>query len=303
MGHMFAPCAWAQWTKRNVTYMAVFVCLLAASVASCFVHGSSWDGTDQAYITLNADNSTTLHLGTDAINEGDSSWILVAAALVLLMTPGLAFYYGGLVGSRNIVSTLLQNVICMGVIGVVWVVVGFSLAFGNDAGHFYGDPSTYWMFHNVGGSVNAALAPTIPLALYATYQCMFAVITPALITGSFAERVRFPGYLVFITLWHILVYCPLAHWTWHPMGFLRLWGVLDFAGGTVVHMSSGCSALAGAIVLGRRRHHLEKHKRPPASIPFVILGTGLLWFGWFGFNAGSALAANPQAVCAFLNTN
>src|SRR5579859_5883788 len=159
------------------------------------------------------------------------------------------------------------------------------------------------MFGGVGGSTHPDLAPTIPLALFALFQLKFAIITPALITGSFAERVRFSSYIVFMSLFMLFIYCPIAHWTWHPHGFLRQWGVLDFAGGTVVHMSAGFAALAGAAVLGRRKLHVAGGSHNPANIPFVFLGTGMLWFGWFGFNAGSAGAANESAVLAFMNTN
>jgi Amt family ammonium transporter len=237
---------------------------------------------------------------------GDVAWMLCATALVLLMTPGLSFFYGGMVRSKNVVSTILQSFIAMGVISITWVVVGFSLAFGdsiNIAGAgtgIIGNPFTYFMFRNVGGATNPALAATIPLALFALFQMKFAIITPALITGSFAERVKFSGYLVFMGLWSIFIYAPLAHWTWHPNGFLHNMGVLDFAGGTVVHMAAGFAALAGALFLGQRQ---TKKQYRPANIPFVLLGTGLLWFGWFGFNAGSALTASGQAVNAFLNTN
>ncbi|TPW22070.1 MAG: ammonium transporter, Amt family, partial [Elusimicrobia bacterium] len=226
-----------------------------------------------------------------------------ATALVLLMTPGLSFFYGGMVQKKNVISTMLQSFIAMGVVSVLWVVVGFSLAFGDSLGGLVGDPRTFLMFRGVGGSTHPDLAPTIPLALFALFQLKFAIITPALITGSFAERVRFSSYILFITLFTLLVYCPLAHWTWHPKGFLRVWGVLDFAGGTVVHLSAGFAALAGALFLGRRKVHVAAETHVPANIPFVLLGTGMLWFGWFGFNAGSALAANETAVLAFLTTN
>lgn len=232
------------------------------------------------------------------LNFADIAWMITATIFVLMMTPGLSFFYGGMVRSKNVISTMLQSFIAMGVISVIWVVFGFSLAFGSDMGHFIGNPTTFFMFKNVGGATDALLAPTIPLALYALFQMKFAIITPSLITGSFAERVRFSAYLVFMILFCIFVYCPLAHWTWHPDGFLRQMGVLDFAGGIVVHASSGVAALAGAIFLGKR-----KESGQPANIPFVLLGAAMLWLGWFGFNAGSSLAANTIAVKAFLNTN
>ena len=188
----------------------------------------------------------------------------------------------------------------MGVITLVWVACGFSLAFGDSIGGFIGDPRTFALFKGVGGSTQADLAPTIPFVLFALFQMKFAIITPALITGSFAERVRFSSFLLFIILFSIIIYSPLAHMTWHPDGFLRKWGVLDFAGGTVVHMSAGFAAIAAAIFLGSRKAHGGVHK--PANVPFVLLGTGLLWFGWFGFNAGSALGANSDAALASATT-
>jgi Amt family ammonium transporter len=236
------------------------------------------------------------------INPADVAWMLCASALVLFMTPGLSFFYGGMVRSRNVISTMLQSFISMGLVSLIWIVVGFSLAFGDSIGGFIGNPATFFMFKGVTGATNPDLSPTIPLILFAMFQLKFAVITPALITGSFAERVRFTSYMLFISLFIVCIYAPLAHWTWHPSGFLRTMGVLDFAGGAVVHMSAGFAALAGALMLGRRKDHDgEAHK--PANIPFIILGTGMLWFGWFGFNAGSALGATEQAAQAFATTN
>jgi ammonium transporter, Amt family len=234
---------------------------------------------------------------------GDTAWMLTASGLVLLMTPGLAFFYAGMVTTKNVISTMLQSFIALGVITLVWVVVGFSLAFGDSWYGLIGDPRTYFMFRGVGAATEPALAPTIPFVLFAMFQLKFAVITPALITGSFAERVRFSAYLVFMVIFCLLIYCPLAHWTWHPDGFLRKWGVLDFAGGTVVHMSAGLAALAGAMVLGRRQSHEDGHTHYASNIPYVLLGTGMLWFGWFGFNAGSALSANAIAAMAFATTH
>ena len=228
------------------------------------------------------------------------AWMITATIFVLMMTPGLSFFYGGMVGQKNVISTLLQSFIAMGIISVLWVAFGFSLAFGEDVGGFIGNPATYFMFKDVGAKVDTYLAPTIPLALYALFQMKFAIITPSLITGSFAERVRFSAYMVFMILFCIFVYCPLAHWTWHPDGFLRQLGVVDFAGGIVVHASSGVAALTGAIFLGRRK---QQDHHDPANIPFVILGAAMLWLGWFGFNAGSSLAADSVAIKAFLNTN
>ena len=210
------------------------------------------------------------------IDKGDTAWMLVASAFVLLMTPGLAFFYGGMVHKKNIISTMLQSFVALGVISVLWVVVGFSMAFGDSIYGIVGNPMTYFSFKDVTISPNPDFAPTIPFLLFALFQLKFAIITPALITGSFAERIRFRSYILFMVLFSLLIYTPLAHMTWHPDGLLRNWGVLDFAGGTVVHMSAGLAALAGAIYLGKRKKELQQ----PANIPFVILGTGLLWLVW-----------------------
>ncbi|UOE42386.1 ammonium transporter [Chryseobacterium suipulveris] len=246
-------------------------------------------------------------LSEDQIVGADVAWILAAAGLVLLMTPGLSFFYGGMVGSKNVISTMLQSFIALGVISILWVVVGFSLSFGESLGFTFhgihygiiGNPLSYPFLSGVGALPHHLMAPTIPFILFALFQMKFAVITPALITGSFAERVRFISYLLFMVLFSLFIYTPLCHMVWHPEGLLnKFFGVKDFAGGTVVHMSAGFAALAGAIILGRRKnpHH------QPSNIPFVLLGTGMLWFGWFGFNAGSALAANATAAMAFGTT-
>ncbi len=240
---------------------------------------------------------------SEGINSGDTAWMLCATALVLLMTPGLAFFYGGMVNSKNVISTMLQSFVAMGIISLLWVVVGFSLAFGNSIGGFIGDPRTFFLFRNVLDGKPWSLMPTIPLMLFAFFQMKFAIITPALITGSIAERINFKSYILFIVLFSLVVYAPLAHWVWHPDGFLFKLGVLDFAGGTVVHMSAGWAALASALYLKPRKAYGAAEALPPANIPFVLLGTGLLWFGWFGFNAGSAGAANSLAVSAFATTN
>lgn len=239
------------------------------------------------------------HELSSSIDSGDTAWMIVASAFVLLMTPGLSFFYGGMVHKKNIISTMLQSFIALGVISVLWVIVGFSLAFGDSIGGIIGNPLTYFAFKNVGPDPNPAFSTTIPFLLFALFQLKFAIITPALITGSFAGRVRFRSYILFMILFSIFIYSPLAHMTWHPDGLFRNWGILDFAGGTVVHMSAGFAALAGALFLGKRK----KTTHTPANVPYVILGTSLLWFGWFGFNAGSALGANSDAVIAFANTN
>lgn len=233
----------------------------------------------------------------------DIAFVLIASALVFLMTPGLAFFYGGMVHRKNVLSTMIKSVVSAGVITVLWVVVSFSLAFGDSVGGIIGDPRTFFFFQGVNSSPSWSLAATIPLSLFAVFQLMFAIITPGLVVGAVAERIRFTSYILFIVLFSLFVYSPLAHWTWHPEGILFKMGVLDFAGGTVVHISAGMAALAGALVLKRRKSHIEHNEVPPANIPYVLIGTGLLWFGWFGFNAGSALGANSLAVSAFLTTN
>ena len=238
---------------------------------------------------------------SSSVDKADVAWMITATIFVLMMTPGLSFFYGGMVGKKNVISTILQSFIAMGIISVLWVVVGFSLSFGHDIGGVIDDPTTFFMFKGVGAQVDNYLAPTIPLALFALFQMKIAIITPSLITGSFAERVRFSAYMVFMVLFCLFVYCPLAHCTWHPDGLFRQMGVVDFAGGIVVHASSGVAALAGALYIGRRTK-LDRSESP-ANIPFVILGAAMLWLGWFGFNAGSSLAADGIAVKAFLNTN
>jgi len=236
-------------------------------------------------------------------STADISWIIVATALVFIMTPGLAFFYGGMVHRKNVISTMIKSLIAAGVVSVLWVVVGYSLCFGDDIGGVIGNPMTHFFFKGVNSGAAWSLAPSIPLTLFALFQLMFAIITPGLVVGAVAERIRFLSYLLFVVLFSLLVYAPLAHWSWHPQGFLAKMGALDFAGGTVVHISAGCAALAGAMVLKRRRVHVEHKEIPPANIPYVLIGTGLLWFGWFGFNAGSAGAANSLSVSAFATTN
>ena len=231
-------------------------------------------------------------------DTGDTAWMIVATAFVLLMTPGLGFFYGGMVGKKNVISTMLQSFMAMVIVTILWVVVAFGLAFGPTIGGIIGNPTSNLFFQGVGTSTAWSLAPTIPFMLFALFQAKFAIITPALITGAFAERVRFWAYLLFMVLFILLIYAPLCHMTWHPDGIFFKMGVLDFAGGTVVHMSAGWAALAGAIFLGKRK----VQKVNPARITYVLLGTGLLWFGWFGFNAGSALGSNGLAVQALGTT-
>lgn len=231
-------------------------------------------------------------------DTGDTAWMLVATAFVLLMTPGLGFFYGGMVGKKNVISTMMQSFMAMVIVTILWVIIGFGLCFGPSIGGFIGNPLHNLFFQGVGTNTAWSLAPTIPFMLFALFQAKFAIITPALITGAFAERIRFWAYLLFMVLFILFIYAPLAHMTWHPDGLFFKMGVLDFAGGTVVHMSAGWAALAGAIFLGKRK----SQKVQPARITYVLLGTGLLWFGWFGFNAGSALGSNSLAVQALGTT-
>src|SRR3989339_874221 len=235
------------------------------------------------------------------INSGDTAWILVCCSLVLLMTPALALFYGGMVRRKNLLSTLTLSYIFMALIGVQWVLYGYSLAFGTDIGGLIGGLN-FLGFSGVGAQPNPDYGKTIPHGLFAAFQMMFAVITPALITGAFVERVRFMSFLLFSLIWATLVYDPLAHWVWGKGGWLGALGVLDFAGGTVVHIAAGYSALAFALVIGPRKG-FGKVPMEPHNIAYTVLGAGLLWVGWFGFNAGSALAANGVAVNALLTTN
>lgn len=236
-------------------------------------------------------------------NSADIAWVLISTALVFLMTPGLAFFYGGMVNRKNVISTMIKSVVAAGLVGVLWVVCGFSLAFGESINGFIGNPGTYAFYHGVKSGAPWPLANTIPLSLFSLFQLMFAIITPGLVVGAVAERIRFTSYILFILLFSLLVYAPVAHWSWHPDGFLAKMGAWDFAGGTVVHITAGCAALAGALVLKRRKSHLEQREIPPANVPYVLIGTGLLWFGWFGFNAGSAVGATSLAVNAFGTTS
>src|SRR5436189_1081017 len=240
-------------------------------------------------------------------SNADIAWVLVSTALVFLMTPGLAFFYGGMVNRKNVISTMIKSVVAVGIVGVLWVVCGFSLAFGESIqipgiGGVIGDPTTFAFYNGVKGGAAWPLANTIPLTLFSLFQLMFAIITPGLVVGAVAERIRFTSYILFIILFSLLVYAPVAHWSWHPEGFLAKMGAWDFAGGTVVHITAGCAALAGAMVLKRRKSHVDQKEIPPANVPYVLIGTGLLWFGWFGFNAGSAVGATTLAVNAFGTT-
>lgn len=281
--------------KLNLGWLTVLVALIAASVI-----GLRTEVSDNLF-DLPGD-----HLWANV------AWMITATIFVLMMTPGLSFFYGGMVRPKNVISTMLQSFIVMGFVSVIWVIFGFGLAFGDDIGHVIGNPTDFFMMKNVGvGNVTdvktdmsqiGLVTTTIPLALFALFQMKFAIITPSLITGAFAERVHFSGYLLFMVLWTIVVYCPLAHCTWHPEGLFGMMHVHDYAGGIVVHAASGIAALAGAMFLGRRKQVAGESSKP-ANVPFVLLGAALLWLGWFGFNGGSSLAADGIAVSAFLNTN
>ncbi len=236
------------------------------------------------------------------LNSGDIAWVAAASALVMLMTPALGFFYAGLVRRKNLVSTLVQCLAIFAVVSLVWALWGYSLAFGPSIKGIVGNLSRFALLR-VGAEPNVNYGATIPELLFFFFQLKFAAITPALIIGAFAERIRFRSLLIFIILWATLIYAPIAHWVWNPEGWLHRLGALDFAGGTVVHIAAGLSALAAALVIGRRQGALETGEFKPNNVPFVILGASLLWFGWFGFNAGSALAANALAVSALVVTN
>lgn len=282
-----------QVKKFNWAWLIVFIIMLGASIVGCIL----------------TPKEGIFDLGNTHL-FANVAWMITATIFVLMMTPGLSFFYGGMVRVKNVISTMLQSFIVMGVVSVIWVIFGFSLAFGEDVAHIFGNPVTFFMFDNVGVTnvtdptaewTQIGIATTtIPLALFALFQMKFAIITPSLITGSFAERVHFAGYLLFMVLWTVIVYGPLAHCTWHPDGLFGMMHVHDYAGGIVVHAASGIAALAGAIYLGKRT---EKQHSKPANVPFVLLGAALLWLGWFGFNGGSSLAADGIAISAFLNTN
>jgi ammonium transporter, Amt family len=236
------------------------------------------------------------------MDSGDTAWMLMATALVMIMLPGLALFYGGLVRSKNVLSTVMHSFFGLALVTIVWVIVGFTLAFGPDVnGAGLIGNLDFAFFNNVGLEPSTVYAVTIPFVLFASFQLMFAAITPALITGAFAERKRFGAFVLFTILWSIVVYAPLAHWVWSVDGWLYKLGALDFAGGTVVHISSGVSALVVALMIGRRR--MNGHAPEPHDVPMTVLGAGLLWFGWFGFNAGSAVSASGLAASAFTVTN
>jgi len=234
------------------------------------------------------------------IDTGDTAFILVCSALVMVMTPGLALFYGGMVRRKNVLGTMMQSFVALGLITIIWIVYGYSLAFGKDVGHVIGNLD--WAFlKGVGLDPNPDYSATIPHQLFMVFQMMFAILTPALITGAFAERFKFKSYLIFLAVWLTVVYCPVAHWVWGVGGWIRNLGGLDFAGGLVVHIASGTSALITILVIGKRKGY-QKEIMPPHSLPLTLIGTALLWFGWFGFNAGSALSAGALASSAFVVT-
>ncbi len=238
----------------------------------------------------------------NSISSGDTAWMLVSTALVMLMTPAVGFFYGGMVNSKNVVSVLKQSFLILSLISIQWVLFGYSLVFGKDINGLIGGINFFGL-RGVGFAPNADYASTIPHLVFMIYQAMFAIITPALIIGAFVGRIKFKTLVIFTLLWSTLVYDPIAHWVWGVGGFLRNLGALDFAGGTVVHISAGFSAIAAALLVGKRFHHKAHPAESANNIPFVLLGAGLLWFGWFGFNAGSALSASPLAANAFVVTN
>ena len=235
------------------------------------------------------------------INNGDTAWLLMSAALVMLMTPGLALFYGGMVRRKNVLGTLMHSFSAIAIVSIQWMLVGYSLAFGPDVKGIIGNLD-WALLRNVGLLPNPAYAPTVPHLAFMIYQAMFAVITPALISGAFAERMKFSAYVIFVLLWSTLVYDPVAHWVWGVGGWLRHLGVLDFAGGIVVHATSGLSALAAALYIGKRKGAF-KEPMPPHNLPMTVIGAGILWFGWFGFNAGSALSAGQLSTLAFVTTH
>ena len=236
-----------------------------------------------------------------AVDTGDTAWILMSTALVMLMTPGLALFYGGMVRRKNVLGTIMHSFVAIALVSVQWIMLGYSLAFGPDVKGLIGNLD--WMgLNNVGLLPNADYAPTVPHMAFMIYQAMFAVITPALISGAFAERMKFSAFIVFTLLWTTIVYDPVAHWVWGMGGWMKGLGVLDFAGGIVVHATSGFSALAAALYIGKRKGFLQEHM-PPHDLPMTVLGAGLLWFGWFGFNAGSALSSGGLATMAFVTTH
>jgi ammonium transporter, Amt family len=288
-----------QSLKSSVTLTAFLLLLLTPVLSSA---QQSTQMIQPPAVAVPSGPQATAAAPLPKIDKGDTAWMLTSSALVLMMTiPGLFLFYGGLVRRKNVLGTIMHSFIIVAVISIQWALCGYTLAFGPDIGGIIGDLS--WLgLNGVGPQPNADYAATIPHAAFMIYQMMFAVITPALITGAFAERVRFSSFMVFIILWATFIYDPLAHWVWGVKGWLREMGALDFAGGTVVHISSGASALVAAIMFGKRIGYGQE-AMPPHNLPFSVIGAGLLWVGWFGFNAGSALAADGLATSAFVATH
>lgn len=292
--------------NRNCAMMLLLACTLSVSMATfSLAQDAPKSPTEAPQATVPAVTTPVPAAAPPAppkIDKGDTAWMLTSSALVLMMTiPGLFLFYGGLVRRKNVLGTIMHSFIIVAVISIQWVLWGYTLAFGPDIGGIIGGLA--WLgLNGVGPEPNADYAATIPHAAFMIYQMMFAIITPALITGAFAERVKFSSFLVFILLWATFIYDPLAHWVWGVKGWMREMGALDFAGGTVVHISSGASALVAAIMFGKRIGYGQE-AMPPHNLPFSVIGAGLLWVGWFGFNAGSALAADGLATSAFVVTH
>lgn len=274
--------------------------ILSATAVFLLLTGQAFAQTADGSVSHAAVAQVSHHVAAIHINTGDTTWMLIATALVMLMTPGLALFYGGMVRRKNVLGTIMQSFIALGVITVQWVIFGYSLAFGPDIGHVIG--SLKWFcLSGVGLAPNPQYAPTVPQEAFMLFQMMFAIITPALITGAFAERFKFKTYIIFLLMWATLVYDPMAHWVWGVGGWMRNLGALDFAGGLVVHVSSGVSALVAAMLIGKRKGYGQE-PMPPHNLTMTLIGAALLWFGWFGFNAGSALASGALATSAFLAT-
>ncbi len=286
--------------KQRLWHFVVLLLLVWLTNEAVCIAQESPQSTMSEAVTVRPTQTALVTPGK--IDKGDTAWMLTSAALVLMMTiPGLFLFYGGLVRRKNVLGTIMHSFIIVAVISIQWALWGYTLAFGTDIGGLIGD-LTWFGLNGVGPEPNADYAATIPHATFMIYQMMFAVITPALITGAFAERVKFSSFLVFIIVWATLIYAPLAHWVWGVKGWMREMGALDFAGGTVVHISSGASALVAAIMFGKRIGYGQE-AMPPHNLPFCVIGAGLLWVGWFGFNAGSALAADGLATSAFVATH
>ena len=256
---------------------------------------------EEAQVAASAPAAVEATSPAPKIDTGDTTWVLISTALVMLMTPGLALFYGGMVRRKNVLGTIMQSFIALGVVTIIWVLYGYSMAFGPDVGHVIGNLD--WIgLKGVGLDPNPDYAATIPHQAFMIFQMMFAVITPALITGAFAERFKFSTYILFLVIWVTFVYVPIAHWVWGIGGWIRNLGALDFAGGTVVHITSGVSALAAAFVVGKRKG-FGSENMAPHNLPMTVLGAAILWFGWFGFNAGSALSAGDLSTSAFVTTH